>query len=779
MINADGKSFTLNTKNTTYAFRVLETGQLEHLYYGKLIRLEDNSAIVEKRAFAPGNTTCYDSEHSEITLEDVRLEMSSIGKGDIREPMIEVVCADGSSTLDFVYDSYEILSGKTDFKTLPGSYDREDQVETLNVKLLDKNHGFTLILSYFVYEDCDVITRAAKFINTSNDSVKLTRMLSMILDFDQTGMKITSFHGAWTKEMNKSDVVLTAGKYVNSSFTGTSSNRINPFFMVSDSNSTEVDGEVYGFNLIYSGNHYSATEVSPWNKTRVAYGINPQNFSWNLDSDEEFEAPEAVMTYSNAGYRQMSLNMHEFVREHITRGQWKYKERPILINSWEASYFNFDESSLIKLAKTAKNTGMELFVMDDGWFGDRNDDKRALGDWDIVNTKKLPHGLKGISEKINNLGLMFGLWVEPEMINVDSNLYRNHPDWAIDIPGMHHSEGRNQRILDLCNPEVVDYIIAKMIDVFSTPGLSYVKWDMNRNFSDYYSKYLPANKQQEVSHRYVLGLYKILKTLTAKFPNLLMEGCSSGGNRFDLGALCYYPQIWASDNTDAISRLAIQNGYSYGYPQSTYTCHVSASPNHQTLRVTSIDTRFAVAAFGVLGYELNLNDIKPEDLAAVEDQVELYKKYRKTLQYGDFYRFRDDNIYQWSIVDKDKSCGVTMVMQQLMNPGEQYLRIEQAGLDEDANYRFFGRKLEHNLKGFGDLVNMVSPIHIKQDSVVHNIVAKFVKMPGETEDYIASGSLLNNAGVKLSQSFVGTGYNDQVRYFPDFSSRLYFTERVK
>ncbi|MCR4568448.1 MAG: alpha-galactosidase [Pseudobutyrivibrio sp.] len=779
MIKADGKNFILNTENTTYVFRVMETGQLEHLYYGARIRIDDAGAIEEKRAFAPGNTTCYNSAHPEITLEDVRMETSAIGKGDIREPMVEVVCKDGSSTLDFVYDNFEILSGKTDFKTLPGSYDREDQVETLNIKLVDKNHGFTLILSYFVYEDCDAISRAAKFINTSDEAVKLTRMLSMILDFDQTGMKITSFHGAWTKEMNKSELVLPGGKYVNSSFTGTSSNRTNPFFMVSDEDAVETAGNVYAFNLIYSGNHYSAVEVSAWNKTRVAYGINPQNFSWQLEPDEEFEAPEAVMTYSGDGFRQMSLNMHEFVREHITRGQWKYKERPVLLNSWEASYFYFNESSLVKLAKTAKKAGAELFVMDDGWFGNRDDDKKGLGDWDIVNTKKLPHGLKGLSEKINNLGLMFGLWVEPEMINVDSNLYRNHPDWAIDILGMGHSEGRNQRILDLCNPEVVDYIIGRMEEVFSTPGLSYVKWDMNRNFSDYFSKYLPADKQQEVSHRYVLGLYKILKTLTAKFPNLLMEGCSSGGNRFDLGSLCYFPQIWGSDNSDAVSRLTIQNGYSYGYPQSTYTCHVSACPNHQTLRVTPIESRFAVAAFGVLGYELNLNDAKAEDLAAVTAQIELYKKYRKTLQYGDFYRLKEGNIYEWSIVDKDKSRGVTMVMQQLMKPGEQYLKIEQAGLANEANYHFFGQKLEHNVKGFGDLVNMVSPVHIKQDSVVHNIVAKFVKMPGETEDYIASGSLLNNAGVKLSQSFVGTGYNDQVRYFPDFSSRLYFTERVK
>lgn len=779
MIKADGKLFVLNTKNTTYAFTVLETGQLEHLHYGGHIELGKAETLMEKRAFAPGNTSCYDNDHPAITLEDVRLETSAIGKGDYREPMVEVVCADGSSTLDFVYDSYEVLQGKPEFKTLPGSYDESGEVETLNIILKDKNHGFTLVLSYYVFEDCDVISRSAKFINTSEQPVKLTRMLSMLMDFDEAGLKITSFHGSWTREMNKSDMILPAGKYVNASFTGTSSNRTNPLFMISEPDSTETAGEVYGFNLLYSGNHYSATEVSPWNKTRVAYGINPQNFSWTLEPEEEFEAPEAVMTYSALGFRQMSLNMHAFVREHITRGAWKDKERPILINSWEASYFDFTESSLVKLAKTAKNTGVELFVMDDGWFGERNDDHHALGDWDIVNKKKLPGGLEGLSKKINDLGLMFGLWVEPEMINVDSELYRKHPDWAIDIPGMDHTEGRTQRILDLCNPEVVDYMIEAMSKVFATPGLSYIKWDMNRNFTDYYSKYLPAEKQQEVSHRYVLGFYRMLKTLTERFPELLMEGCSAGGNRFDLGVLCYYPQIWASDNTDAVSRLAIQNGYSYGYPQSTYTAHVSACPNHQTLRVTPLESRFAVASFGVLGYELNLNDSKAEDIAAVKAQIELYKQYRRTLQFGDFYRLKDGNIYEWSIVDKDKNTAVTMVMQREIKAGEQYLRIDQAGLDEATEYHFFGRKLEYNLKGFGDLVNTVAPVHIKQDGILHNVIAKFVKMPGEQEDFTASGSMLNNAGVKLAQSFVGTGYNEEVRYFPDFGARLYFTEKVQ
>ena len=770
MIKADGRVFVLNTKNTTYGFHVMETGQLEHLYFGKRIHTEELAVLVDRRVYAPGNTITYDDDHQNLSMEDVRLEVSAIGKGDLREPMIEVVCADGSSSLDFVYDSYEVIKGKPEFKTLPSSYDESGNVETLNITCKDKNHGFTLVLSYSVFEDCDVITRSAKFINTSLEQVKLTRMLSMLLDFDCPQMKITSFHGGWTREMNKSDIVLPAGKFVNSSFTGTSSNRCNPLFMVSEPESSEETGSVWGFNLLYSGNHYSATEVSPFKKTRVVYGINPQNFAWTLEPEQVFEAPEAVMTYSAAGFRQMSLNMHEFVREHITRGPWKKKERPVLINSWEASYFDFTESSLVKLAKTAKNAGVELFVMDDGWFGDRNDDHRALGDWDIVNKKKLPGGLEGLAKKITDLGMMFGLWVEPEMINVDSELYRKHPDWVIDIPGMEHSEGRFQRILDFCNPEVVDYMIDVMSDVFATPGLSYIKWDMNRNFSDYYSKYLPADKQQEVSHRYVLGFYRLLKTLAEKFPEILMEGCASGGNRFDLGVLCYYPQIWASDNTDAVSRLAIQDGYSYGYPQCTYTAHVSACPNHQTLRMTPLESRFAVASFGVLGYELNLNDMNTEELAAVKAQIDLYKQYRSTLQFGDFYRHSADNLYQWNIVAKDKNTSVSMLMQRNIVAGDQYLKLKMTGLSPEKKYNFFGCDLEYNVKG-------IVPIHIKQDSLADSIEAKYVKKPGVTENYLAYGDTLNENGLKLVQSFEG-GENDKARYLSDFGARLYFVEKV-
>jgi alpha-galactosidase len=483
------------------------------------------------------------------------------------------------------------------------------------------------------------------------------------------------------------------------------------------------------------------------------------------------------MTCSREGFNGMSRNMHDFVRQCIVRGEWKGKTRPVVLNSWEASYFDINESKLLKLAKAGKDVGVELFVMDDGWFGERDDDTSSLGDWQ-VNKKKLPHGLKGLCDKVNALGLEFGIWVEPEMVNVKSRLYEKHPDWTLDIPGKPHAEGRNQRILDLTNPEVVAYLIDAMSRVFSSANISYVKWDMNRTFSDYYSRYLAPEHQGEVAHRYVLGLYELMRTLTERFPQILFEGCSAGGNRFDLGILSYFPQIWASDNTDALCRVKIQTGYSYGYPMDTVSAHVSACPNHQTLRTTPLATRFAVAAFGVCGYECNLCDLKKEELAEIRAQIALYKEWRDVLQHGRFYRGRNGNIHEWTCVSPDRTKAVGFLMQELVQPNTQFEYYRASGLAPEKTYHFTNRQLRYNVKNFGDLVNTASPIHIKPDSMLHNVVAKFVTMPGETEDATVSGSLLMESGMKLKQAFGGTGYNEEVRYFQDFGARMYFIEEV-
>ena len=781
MIRQIGNLFVLDTENTTYAFQVLPSGHAEHLYYGQKIRINSEAeaiALTEKRVCVAGNAICYSPEYPALGLEDVCLEMSAHGKGDIREPFIEVTHVDGSYTSDFLYEKAEIRAGKTPFDTLPGSYEENGNVEELVLTLKDRQYDLTLELHYFVFEAYNVISRSAKLINTSESPITLERLMSLQLDFSRADWVYTTFHGAWAREMKKHETSVGMCKLVNESYCGCSSNRANPFVMLSRQDTTEDRGECYGFNLIYSGNHYEAVEPSPFGKMRLVTGINPRSFQFHLAPGESFEAPEAVMTYSHLGYNGMSVNMHAFVRNCIVRGSWKNRPRPILLNSWEASYFNINEHKLLNLAKAGKEAGIELFVMDDGWFGTRDNDTQSLGDWQ-ANPKKLPQGVAGLAKKVNDLGLQFGIWVEPEMVNTNSDLYRSHPDWVMEIPGKPHAEGRNQRILDFCNPAVVEYMTEAMANVFSSGNIAYVKWDMNRIFSDYYSQHLPAARQKEVAHRYIMGVYRMLEELNARFPEILFEGCASGGNRFDLGMLCYFPQIWASDDSDAIYRVDAQTGYSYGYPMSTVTAHVSDCPNHQTLRVTPLTTRFHVAAFGVLGYECHLGEMSRADVTEIKDQITLYKQWREVLQYGTFYRGRSgDNVYEWTCVSPDRKKAVGLVLQVLATPNTSFETYCPRGLDPDATYHFTNRQLEFNLKEFGSLINHVAPVHIRPNSLLHNVASTFVKMKGEQEDCMATGEMLMNGSVKLKQGFGATGYADDIRFFKDFSSRMYFMQAI-
>ena len=616
----------------------------------------------------------------------------------------------------------------------------------------------------------------ANMYNKSEATVEIDRLLSTQVDLPEGEYVFTSFNGAWAREMNRRDQLCKAGLHINHSVTGTSSNRANPFVMVSKPDASETYGECYGFNLVYSGNHYEALEVSQYGSSRFINGINPKGFGWKLGPNTTFTTPEAIMTYSKKGHRLLSLNMHHFVREHIVRGTWKYKERPILLNNWEATYFKFNESKLLKLASKAKELGVELFVMDDGWFGKRDDNTSSLGDWTVYE-KKLPSGIKELAKKIHNLGLDFGIWVEPEMVIEDSECYRLHPEWAVTVSGeagiRPHSEGRNQMILDLANPEVVDYLYTSMETIFASGDINYVKWDMNRIFSDCYSRTLSADRQKEFSHRYVIGLYQLIERLVTRFPNILFEGCSAGGNRFDLGMLSYMPQIWASDDTDAMERSVIQEGYSYGYPQSTYTNHVSSCPNHQTLRVTPIETRYNMACMGILGYECNVCEIDKEEEEAIRKQIELYKLWRKVYQYGDFYRNGENG--DFIIVSPDKSRAVATLLQHhnRANVGTQLLKL--SGLDREKKYHFYNIPGKVDVKCFGDLINTMAPIHVKKDSLTHNVIAKYVKLHQELEEYHCQGSVLE-AGVRLKQVYSGTGYNEQVRVFGDYASRMYYIE---
>lgn len=779
MINVSDNIFVLNTKDTTYVFGILPTGQPEHLYYGRKITVADASGLREKHVFQPGNSVVYDSEHDNYTLEDVCLEMSSYGKGDIREPFVKLVYEDGSFSSDFIYDSYEIIDGKLALESLPSSYDLSDGANHLILRLKECGSGLVMELHYHVFEECNVITRYTKLINNTDADVRIDKMMSCQLDMPDAGYEFVTFNGAWAREMQISNVPVSHSRLVNSSYTGTSSSRANPFVMLARPQTTETAGECYGFNLIYSGNHYESVQAGAYGKMRFMSGINPENFAWSLEPGEKFETPEAVMTYSYEGYNGLSGHMHDFVREHIVRGKWKNKVRPVLLNSWEACYFDINEHKLLNLARKAADMGIELFVMDDGWFGKRNDDKSSLGDWQ-VNKDKLPGGVDGLCRKINDMGMDFGIWVEPEMVSVDSDLYRAHPDWTMDIPGRSHSEGRNQRILDLTRKDVQNYIVEEMSTLFASANIKYVKWDMNRIVTDYFSKELPAGKQMEAGHRYIIGLYSCMRILTEKFQDILFEGCAAGGNRFDIGILCYFPQIWASDNTDALCRAMIQNGYSYGYPLSVISSHVSGCPNHQTLRNTPLETRFNVASFGICGYECNLSDMKKEELDAIKAQIEIYKKWRDVLQFGRFYRTRNfaDNspVQEWTCVSPDKKRAIGFIMQKLAEPNTQFAYYRACGILPGCRYHFCNRELKYNIKNFGDLINTVSPVHIKPDSFLHNAAAHFIKMDGEKEDVYMYGDALMYAGVKLSPAYGGTGYNSEVRFFPDFASRIYFME---
>lgn len=778
-LKGERPAFILDTERTTYAFRILPTGQPEHLYYGRHIDVasaEELDALTEKHAFAPGNTVIYDQEQPEYSLEDMCLEFSSLGKGDIREPFLELQYADGGRTADFTYESCFISREKPQLEGLPSAYSEDGKAEHLMVCFKDKQYGAALELHYTVLGEC--ICRSAVLINESAESIKVSRLLSMMMDLPKADepYAVTSFHGAWTREMQKRTTLLSAGKLVIESRAGCTSSRANPFIMVHDKSTTEKHGGCYAFNLVYSGNHYACAEVSPFGKLRVANGINPQGFGWRLAPGERFTSPEAVMSFSEGGFTGISENMHFFVREHVVRGRWKNKPRPVLLNSWEACYFKISESGLYNLAKAGQKLGIELFVVDDGWFGERNDDSHSLGDW-YVNEKKLPHGIMGLADKVTALGMDFGIWVEPEMVNTQSKLYEKHPEWAMAIPGKPHSEGRNQRVLDLANPAVQDYIIESMSRLFSSARISYVKWDFNRIFSDVFSPYLPADRQGETAHRYALGLYRVLDKLTKRFPDILFEGCASGGNRFDLGILSYFPQIWASDNTDALSRAYIQEGYSYGYPQSVIGAHISSCPNHQTLRDTPLDTRFNVAAFGLLGYEYDLRDLNGEKSQKLREQIETYKKWRDVLQFGRFYRGRSGNIHEWTCVSQDGRRAVGMILNELTEPNDPNERFFPRGLDPELRYRFYNAERKINIKRFGSLINTSTPFRVKQDSIVHNVIDRIVKMPGETEEYTASGSVLMG-GVKLKQAFTATGYSEQVRFFADYFSRLYFMEEA-
>ena len=778
----------LDSKGTTYIMKVAHTGHLENLYYGR--KLRDNALIdslCQKRGTAIGTGVGYTEQNPMMFLETACLETSTPGKGDFRSPAVIVEYSDGMTTLDFTYQGHRRVNGKPPLpNTLAQSYsENPEDSTTVQIQMADKKLPIYLQMNYTVFKDCDVIVRSCIITNRTRENIVIRNIASLQLDLPDANWDVVTFDGAWARERSISRRLLENGAIEISSSCGVSSAFHNPAIFLERPDCTINRGECYCFNLIYSGNHREVVEKSPYGLARVQTGINPQTFSWTLEPEKSFVTPEAVMTYSALGTDIASTNMHNFINRHIVRGAWKFRERPVLCNNWEATYFNFTESKIIELAKAAKDLGVELFVLDDGWFGQRDDDTSSLGDW-YVNTKKLPDGITRLSDRIHKLGLMFGIWVEPEMISRRSLLFDKHPDWAIMIPGRDPSVGRNQFILDLTRKPVRDYLVKTMSEVFRLSRADYVKWDMNRIFSDLYSS--SVIRMGEFSHRYVLGLYDVLSRLVKEFPGILFEGCASGGNRFDLGMLCFMPQIWTSDNSDAYCRTWIQSGTSYAYPTSTMGAHVSASPNHQTLRRTDIESRFNVAAFGILGYEMDLSALNQQQKQIVKSQIEFYKQHRALFQYGRFYRLTEgmsskdkaeSNRIRWMVANTDFSEMLVLDFQILNQPNisQEVLRIPFARPEFD--YDIISREQKVPIQQFGSLINMVSPVQLKANSQLKRVIDENIMLNSESEHHIVSGDVLAYSGIRLNPQFSGTGFSQDVRVLGDFGSRIYHIVRVE
>lgn len=770
MITFKNDIIHLTTNHTAYIMKVTPSGLLLHNYYGPKVEFVSFEIIEQKLDGGVGNACLYEGV-DQAFLDNLDLELSFIGKGDFRESLLSLYHDELGFVNNFKYQGYELISDQKE--VLPKSFN-PDQV--LRIDLYDEYFQVKLELYYKIYEASDVITKYLKVINQSDKTITINRLLSNQLDLPDHDYVMMTFDGAWSKERHLHEKRIESGIYISDSKCGTSSETHNPFFILRRPNTCEDSGEAIGFNLVYSGNHLNLLETTATKKLRVLTGINDHAFKLLLHPQETYMAPEAVLTYTKSGLNQLSQNMHDFINHHIIKPQWQNYIRPILINNWEATYFNFNEKKLVQMAKIAAGLGIELFVLDDGWFGKRNDDKSSLGDW-FVNYDKLPSGLKGLSEKINQLGMKFGLWVEPEMISVNSKLYREHPEYAVAIPGVKPSVGRNQLLIDLTNPEVRKYLVETLSNVFASCNLDYVKWDFNRKITDIYGSTLSC--QGEFFYHYYLGLYEVIDTLTTKFPKILFEACASGGSRFDLGLMCYMPQVWTSDDTDYYERLLIQTGTSYGYPQSTMGCHVSAVPNHQTLRNTPLSSRFNLACFGVLGYELDVTALNNEELVQVKKQVALYKKYRELLQFGRFYRghksiYHENNTYFYV---HNGTEGVIGFFQGLIHPCMPEDVIKVCGLQKDVIYEVKNKKERVNIKVFGGLINLVLPIKIKLNGKIHHLISKVYRPHNGNECYRLYGETFEEAGIRLKQQFMGTGFNEKVRVVGDFGSRLYFIKK--
>ena len=690
--NEKTREFHLYNQEISYIIKILDNDQPGQLYYGKrLTYREDFSHLFE---YAMRDMSPYAFEgNSTFSLENIKQEYPTFGCGDMRFPAYEIERENGSNVVEFVYKEHKIYNGKPKLEGLPATYvESDDEAQTLELVLEDTSINTRIVLLYTIYEAFPVIARSVRFECDSDEKITLLSAMSACVDLPDKDYEMIDLAGVWARERHVRRHKLDYGIQSIYSMRGCSSYQFNPFLALARENADEFQGQVYGFSLVYSGNFLAQTEVDNYDTARVLMGIHPNGFKWTLEKGESFQTPEMVMVYSEAGLNGMSQTFHKLYRTRLARGTWRDKVRPILINSWEAFYFDFDAPKLLGLADAATDLGMELFVLDDGWFGKRDDSTSSLGDW-YPNEEKLKGTLKELAEKINAKGLKFGLWIEPEMTNKDSDLYRAHPDWLLAEQGKRICHSRNQYVLDFSKKEVREYIGDMLENLLAEVPVSYIKWDLNRTFSEVFSNGNDREYQGKVCHKYVLGVYELYERLTSRFPHVLFESCASGGARFDPGMLYYAPQGWTSDDTDAIERLKIQYGTSMVYPVSCMGSHVSASPNHQTNRVTPIETRADVAYFGTFGYELDLLKLSEEEKEEIRRQIAFMKEKRELIQKGIFYRLKspfEGNETAWMIVSEDQKkalVGYYRVMQPV-NVG--FKRLKLKGLKEDTCYKVSG-----------------------------------------------------------------------------------------
>ena len=690
-IDAEKKIFTLETDHTMYQMQADAYGVLRHLWYGAktgcdMSYLQDYPDVgFSGNIYAAGNDRTY-------SLDTLPLEYAGAGVGDFRVPAVAAVHADGSSALDLRYYSHTVKPGKYGIEGLPAVYAAEDEAETLEVVLRDTASAVEETLLYAVLPALDLVTRCARIRNLGETPVTLTKAASLCLDISRGSWEWVHFHGRHAMERQMERRLLFHGIQEIGSTRGTSSHHQNPTVLLCTPDCTETAGACIGAALVYSGSHQTRLECDQLGQVRMVMGIHPDLFRWELKAGETFSTPEVMLSYSDTGLETLSHHFHQAIREHICRGKYQLAERPVLINNWEATYFGFDTEKILHIAEEAARLGVDMLVLDDGWFGKRDDDCSGLGDW-FVNETKLSGGLHDLVEKIKGMGMRFGIWFEPEMISEDSDLYRKHPDWAIRIPDRAPMRSRYQLVLDMANPEVQEYLFRVMSDVLHSADISYVKWDMNRSISDWYTRTLPADRQGEMPHRYVLGLYALLERLTAAFPDVLFEGCSGGGGRFDAGMLYYCPQIWCSDDTDAYERTKIQYGTSFFYPVSAVGSHVSTVPNHQTGRITPFETRGTVAMAGSFGYELDLNLLSDGEKQEVAEQIRQFKTYGPLIHNGKYYRLTNpmaEDAALWEFAAQDGS--EVLVQGMLFHAEANVLRrtVQLRGLDAEKRYRLDG-----------------------------------------------------------------------------------------